>query len=226
MASAAANTGSTHHAPNHRRRPTIDRDAERAAGEALWALVDRVQAGDVSAFGELYDATAPGLYRFAYFRMGRDRTLAEDTVAETYARALARIGTLQRGSGSPAAWLVTITRNLICDHFKSHRVRREQLVDDVLAPAGTEQYMAADIAGDATAYLSATELWRVAQRELTDDQLECLVLRFLQGFSVAETGAAMGRHDSAIKALQFRATASLRRALSGTGLDPRVLAGV
>jgi RNA polymerase sigma-70 factor (ECF subfamily) len=39
------------------------------------------------------------------------------------------------------------------------------------------------------------------------------VLRFLQGFSVAETAAVMGKNEGAIKALQYRAVRSLHRLL-------------
>jgi RNA polymerase sigma-70 factor (ECF subfamily) len=45
--------------------------------------------------------------------------------------------------------------------------------------------------------------------QLSDDQRECLVLRFMQGLSVAETAAAMGKKDGAIKALQHRAVRRL-----------------
>src|SRR3712207_1814770 len=45
--------------------------------------------------------------------------------------------------------------------------------------------------------------------QLSDEQRECLVLRFLQGLSVAETAAAMGKKDGAIKALQHRAVRRL-----------------
>ena len=39
------------------------------------------------------------------------------------------------------------------------------------------------------------------------------MLRFLQGFSVAETAQAMGKNEGAIKALQYRAVRALHRLL-------------
>lgn len=39
------------------------------------------------------------------------------------------------------------------------------------------------------------------------------MLRFLQGFSVAETAQAMGKNEGAIKALQYRAVRALARLL-------------
>ena len=45
--------------------------------------------------------------------------------------------------------------------------------------------------------------------QLGDEQRECIALRFLQGLSVAETAAAMGKKDGAVKALQHRAVKRL-----------------
>jgi RNA polymerase sigma-70 factor (ECF subfamily) len=52
-----------------------------------------------------------------------------------------------------------------------------------------------------------------ALKSLGAEQQECLVLRFLQGLSLAETALAMGKKEGAIKALQYRAVRSLAREL-------------
>ena len=52
--------------------------------------------------------------------------------------------------------------------------------------------------------LAAQELLRCV-RQLPPDQQECVVLRFLQGMSVAETATVMERNTGAVKALQHRA---------------------
>jgi RNA polymerase sigma-70 factor (ECF subfamily) len=52
-----------------------------------------------------------------------------------------------------------------------------------------------------------------AVKELGAEQQECIVLRFLQGLSVAETALAMGKNEGAIKALQYRAVRALGRLL-------------
>jgi len=52
-----------------------------------------------------------------------------------------------------------------------------------------------------------------AVRRLGPEQQECVVLRFLQGLSVAETAQVMGKNDGAIKALQHRAVRALGRLL-------------
>jgi RNA polymerase sigma-70 factor (ECF subfamily) len=52
-----------------------------------------------------------------------------------------------------------------------------------------------------------------AVKQLNAEQQECVVLRFLQGLSVSETAAIMGKNDGAIKALQYRAVRTLARLL-------------
>ena len=45
--------------------------------------------------------------------------------------------------------------------------------------------------------------------QLGAEQRECVMLRFIQGMSVSETAAIMGKNDGAIKALQHRAVKKL-----------------
>ncbi len=94
-------------------------------------LVARSQAGEPEAFGLLYDRYVDLVYRYIYYRVGSP-TLAEDLVSETFLRALRRIDSFTWQGRDFAAWLVTIARNLIADHFKSGRYRLEITTEDIL----------------------------------------------------------------------------------------------
>jgi RNA polymerase sigma-70 factor (ECF subfamily) len=50
-------------------------------------------------------------------------------------------------------------------------------------------------------------------KRLNARQQECIVLRFLQGLSVAETARIMGKNEGAIKTLQYRAVRALAQLL-------------
>jgi RNA polymerase sigma-70 factor (ECF subfamily) len=181
------------------------------AAAEVWSLVERAQAGESEAFGKLYDRYVDTVFRFIYFRVG-NRQLAEDLTSDTFLRALKRIGSFTWQGRDLGAWLVTIARNLVADHFKSGRYRLEIATGDVLdadnedrGPEGTPEAAVVDHITNVTLL--------TAVKKLNPEQQECIVLRFLQGFSVAETAQAMGKNEGAIKALQYRAVRALARLL-------------
>jgi RNA polymerase sigma-70 factor, ECF subfamily len=187
-----------------RQSPERGDSQDEARDEEVWGLVEAAQQGDVEAFGRLYDRYVDVVYRYAYARLG-DRTLAEDVTSETFLRALRRIGTVSYRGRDVGAWFVTIARNLVLDHVKSGRNRYEVVSGDPIEPDRT-------IEGPEPAVLrrlSSEELLRCV-RQLPPDQQECVVLRFLQGLSVAETAAVMNRNTGAVKALQHRALRRLQ----------------
>jgi RNA polymerase sigma-70 factor (ECF subfamily) len=192
--------------PKYPARP----DPTDAAAE-VWALVERAQAGETEAFGLIYDRYIDTVFRFVYFRVG-NRQLAEDLTSDTFLRALKRIGSFTWQGRDLGAWLVTIARNLVADHFKSGRYRLEVTTGDVLdadredrGPEGSPESAVVD-------HITNVALL-TAVKQLNPEQQECIVLRFLQGFSVAETAQTMGKNEGAIKALQYRAVRALARLL-------------
>lgn len=168
----------------------------RVAG---WELVEAAAGGDREAFGRICDQHAGAVFGFVVVRLG-DRALAEDITAETFLRALRGISTVQYQGRGIRAWLITIARNLIRDHVKSHRYRFDSVVAEVpepsLAPGGPGDLVVAQSA--------ASELMR-AVAGLDGAQRDCIMLRFFAGLSVTETAAALNRTPTAVKGLQHRA---------------------
>jgi RNA polymerase sigma-70 factor (ECF subfamily) len=169
----------------------------------MWRLVTAAQAGDGEAFGQLYDRYVDTVFRFIYFRVN-DRALAEDFTSETFLRALRRIGSISYQGRDIGAWFVTIARNIILDHLKSARNRLEVTTADTVE--GDQREPSPETA---VLELLTNERLMAAVNRLGDEQRECVMLRFIQGFSVAETAAVMGKNDGAIKALQHRAVRKL-----------------
>ncbi|MET8995055.1 sigma-70 family RNA polymerase sigma factor [Amycolatopsis sp. NPDC004169] len=200
------------------RQAADDERAEAAKAEA-WELVRAAQDGDSSAFGRLYDRYVDVVYRYVLFRLG-DRDLAEDVTSETFLRALRRITSVSYQGRDVGAWFVTIARNLVLDHVKSSRFKLEVVTDEVTEPGAAPFVVGATAqAGpeqEAISRATRAELLRCVA-ELGEDQRECIVLRFLQGLSVAETAEIMNRNEGAIKALQHRAVRRLAQLLP-TGL--------
>lgn len=174
----------------------------------LRILVLRAKTGDAEAFGTLYDRYLDLVYRYVYFRVG-SHPLAEDLTSETFLRALRGIADFTWQGRDFGAWLVTIARNLVADHFKSGRYRLEVSTAEVLDTPLDGPHIPENVV--VRNMISESVLQAV--RKLGPEQQECVVLRFLHGMTLAETALIMGKNSGAIKALQFRATRALARAL-------------
>ncbi len=171
-------------------------------------LVLRAKTGDTEAFGALYDRYLELVYRYVYFRVG-SHALAEDLTSETFLRALRSVADFTWQGRDFGAWLVTIARNLVTDHFKSGRNRLEVSTAEVL----DTPLDGAHIPENAVVANMVNEHVMQAVKQLGPEQQECVILRFLHGMSLAETAMIMGKKSGAIKALQFRAIKALARAL-------------
>lgn len=171
-------------------------------------LVLHAKNGCTESFGTLYDRYVDLVYRYIYFRVGSHQ-LAEDLTSETFLRALRRIADFTWQGRDFGAWLVTIARNLVADHFKSGRYRLEIPTGEIIDVPLDGSHIPENAV--VTAIINDRVLRAV--RELNPEQQECVVLRFLHGLSLAETALIMGKKSGAIKALQFRAVRALARAL-------------
>ena len=173
--------------------------------ERLIGLVELARQGDAEAFGMLFDHYQPSVYRFLYYRT-RSVVVAEDLTSETFFRALRNISSFRWQGKDFGAWLMTIARNLATDHFKAGRTRLELTTEDMGQHDDTTE-------GPETAVLQSltNEILLDALTKLPNEQRDCLVMRFLQGLSIAETAAALGRSDGAIKQLQLRGVRNLAK---------------
>jgi RNA polymerase sigma-70 factor (ECF subfamily) len=179
-----------------------DSEGERTR---MIALVELARGGDSEAFGQLYDHYQGSVYRFLYYRT-RSQTLAEDLTSETFLRALRNMSGFRWQGKDFGAWLMTIARNLCTDHFKAGRTRLEQTTDDMGAhDNATEGPENAVLAG------LTNEVLLDGLRQLSDEQRDCLIMRFLQGLSIAETAEILGRSDGAVKQLQLRGVRNLAK---------------
>ena len=178
---------------------------DAADRERLIALVELARTGDSEAFGLLYDHYQASVYRFLFYRT-RSSALAEDLTSETFFRALRSMQNFRWQGKDFGAWLMTIARNLATAHFKAGRTRLEMTTEDM------GQHDDATEGPESTVLAGLTnEILLKALTELPDEQRDCLVMRFLQGMSIAETAAVLGRSDGAVKQLQLRGVRNLAK---------------
>ena len=160
---------------------------------------------DEAWFTALYDETLDSVHRYASVLV-RDPDLADDVVADTFLRVWrSRAG--YRGEGRALAWVLTITRNCA---LTALRARREEidlaLVDEPEAPD----------APAAGAEVEQVEALESALAHLTAEQQQVIFLRFFKEMPHDAVARALGRNPAAVRAIQFRALARLRKALETT----------
>jgi len=164
-------------------------------------LVERAQRREAGALGELCSAFYPRILGYMRHRVGP--RFAEDLTEEAFLRVVRDIAGQK---GSFVAWLYKIASHVVADHGRS-RARSEAPLSEAAAerPAG----------GDPAREVGRALDLRHAIGQLTEDQQELVTLKFFQGLSTAEVSQATGRTPEAIRGLQFRALAALRRTLGG-----------
>jgi DNA-directed RNA polymerase specialized sigma24 family protein len=80
-------------------------------------LVDQAKSGNPEAFATLYDAHVERVSRYVYFRVTDDCGM-EDLVSQVFLRAWEHLDRYKTGGSPFIAWLYTIARNLVIDHFR------------------------------------------------------------------------------------------------------------
>jgi RNA polymerase sigma-70 factor (ECF subfamily) len=178
--------------------------ADGAAREAATSSL-----ADPERFRAFYADALPRVYGYFYHRLGADAATAEDLTQETFLAAVAEI---RRGTpvAAPVPWILGVARHKLLDHFRRQRkagwtlLSLEGAVDDdtLVAPEDDEAARSR-----AVAVLTA----------VPSPQREALVLRYLDGLSVPEVAAALGRSVSAAESLLARGRLAFRRSFREVG---------
>jgi len=168
------------------------------------ALVDKAIAGNVEAFGDLYSIYLDRIYRYVFYQV-HNREVAEDLTEEVFVKAWRSIGRY-RWEGRPfSAWLYRIAHNHVVDHFRTHR-RHEPLEIDI--PDDGEQ------PDEAVERQQTKELVLRALAKLPQQQKQLITLKFVEELGNEAIEQIMEKSQGAIRIMQMRALAALRRKLS------------
>ena len=186
-------------------------------------LVGRAQGGDGAAFAQLYDRYVDQTFGYVYRRV-QHRQTAEDLTSDVFLRAFRRLDSFEWQGVDLGAWIMTIARNRVHDHFKSARFRMERSTDQ------TPEDPTPGVDDDPERVAMGRDMARALGRaleNLSDDHREVIELRFVHDRSVAETATIMGRTVGATKALQYRALKALAAEVKDTpGLSDIATLGI
>ncbi len=170
-------------------------------------LLEAAVQYDETALGELYDRYEAKIYTYIVRRTG-EPAVAEDLTAQVFLKMLEAIRNRKTWHSSFSGWLYRIAHNLVIDSYRQRRYQVQISLDDAptLVAADQNPVQATEMKLDA-------ERLRAAIGRLTDEQAEVVSLRFLEGYSIIEVAAMLNKTEGSVKALQYRAVATLRQFL-------------
>ena len=175
------------------------------------ALVEAARRLEDGAWQTLYERHYPRLYSYLYYRVG-DAEGAEDLTAEVFERAVRGIGRYQQRGSSLGAWLMRIARNLAHDHYRRQKVRPPDPLE-----LNEAWFRGGDDPAHRAVHNESSRLLRQALERLTPEQRDVILLRFVARMTGPEIARSMGKTAGAVKAIQHRGLASLRRELEALG---------
>jgi len=174
---------------------------------AVAALVSRAQQGDQLAFAEIYEQYSPLVYRFLRRRLDGADEIVEDLAEDVFVKVYEKLDRYVERGLPFTAWMYRIAHNHLVDYLRTLPRYTASSLDETIEVAE---------------HHSSSAFGRVLDREtlepalarLTAEQRQTVELRFLEGLPVADTAKIVGRSEEAVKKLQARALANLRRHLA------------
>lgn len=182
----------------------------RLDDKLLDQLVVDARAGSGPAFGRLWELLSPVVAGYVRGRGVRD---VDDVTSEVFLAAFRGIGRFVGGGADFRRWLFTIAHHRAVDETR-RAVRQTVEIPYQPGEDRREAPSAEAAALDRMAYgdaLSRLDL-------LPDDQRDVLLLRVVADLPVDQVAGILERSPEAVRQLQHRALARLRRELAGETL--------
>jgi len=165
--------------------------------------LDDLRNLDSQSIGAIYDQYFSEVYRYVRYRIN-DETLSEDIASDVFVRLLEAAQKKQGPRTNLRGWLITTASNAVNDHLRRQYRRPTEVLSESMPDSGPSVHTEVDLR-------EQNRTVQLAYAQLTPEQQHVLALRFGQGYSLEETAGHLKKNINAVKALQFRALASLQR---------------
>ena len=183
------------------------------------ALLQRLQAGDERAIGELVDTYGQRIYQLA-FRYLRNREDAEEATQDVLFKVYRKVGAF-RGDAALSSWIYRITFNAAMSRL---RTGRHNVVpsDDTAADGQRDHRIAPRREPADWSQMADEQVFRAQLRRRVLRAILALpaiyrapvMLRDLQGLSTEEASAVLRLKDQTLKSRLHRGRVILRRQLA------------
>jgi RNA polymerase sigma factor (sigma-70 family) len=174
-------------------------------------LLQDAKAGSENAWAEIYRDLSPAVRGYLH---GSGAPEAEDTLGEVFLEVARDIGKFEGDQRQFRAWVFTIAHHRLIDSRRRAQRRPVELVPEAPEP---DLVPVSDAADEALARIGFEEVRRILGT-LSPDQRAVLLLRVIGDLSVRDTAAALGKREGAVKQLQRRGLAAVKRELDRKGV--------
>ena len=178
--------------------------------ERFKELLAAARGGDEGAWAQIFRELAPAVLGYLRSNSAPD---PEDIVGEVFLQVARDVEGFEGDERRFRAWVFTIAHHRLIDARRYAARRPVDLVEEPPEPeVGPD-----DAADEALARIGADEVKRVLSC-LTDDQQSVLMLRVIGDLTVDEVAKTIGKRPGAVKALQRRGLAAVKRELESQGV--------
>src|ERR1700687_2078302 len=186
------------------------------AGDSREALIQRCLRGDQIAWELIVRQYWRKVFNVAYKFVGK-HDLAEDLAQDIFLKIFKSLDTFDRRANFQT-WLISVSRNLCIDHYRSVRKERETINRDVdastLSPASPDQSPVAAIE-----QRDRVHLLRRALVELPRTLRMAVVMRDIQEMSYQEIAVTLGLPEGTVRWRTTRGRTELARHVRRLGGD-------
>jgi RNA polymerase sigma-70 factor, ECF subfamily len=170
-------------------------------------LLEAARTMDKGALMRIFDLYASPLYNYA-LRLCGDPVKADQTVGDVFAKFLDQLAAGRGPRLSLRAYLYKMTYHCIVDEARhAHRIAPLEVLNTVQREDSAFVNLENRLLFD--------KIMQAIRNDLTTDQRHVIILRFLEGMSIKETAAIIGKHVNNVKMIQTRAIEALRKRLMG-----------
>jgi len=180
-------------------------------GGAFPSVLTAAQSGGSWAFDRLYRAFAPSVVGYLRMQGAAD---PEDLTNEVFLNVFTAIGSFAGDEGQFRSWMFTIAHHRLIDERRRADRRPRMATEE----ADEQTDTGADVEAEVLRRLSVERVRRLCDR-LAPDQRDVLLLRMLSAMTVEQAAEALGKSPTAVKALQRRALAAIRRLIEREGVS-------
>ena len=155
---------------------------------------------DRKHFTAFYHANLKRIYRYVYFRVGKNQQVAEDLTSEIFMKALEHFEKYDENI-SESAWIYRIAHNKVLNYWRDTKPTAD--IDDAA--------VAADVGGvDERGKLNERMDIEALLAKLTPEERELVTMKYLSGYRYATMGEVLGKSADAVKVATHRAMQKLK----------------